>query len=312
VSPILDSVDVAIANLETTLAGAPYSGYPLFSSPDALARDAHAAGFDVLATANNHCYDRGKAGMERTIRVLDSMRIPHVGTYFNKQARDTLFPLILEVKGKKIALLNYTYGTNGIGVDSPNVVNLINRKQIVDDLKKAELLGADVKVVFLHWGREYELTPNAEQRSLARFLAQQGADIVVGSHPHVVQTFEEVADTVRKRLVPVFYSLGNFISNQRDPDRDGGAMALFTVYWSQANDSVGAGRMKVRTSYCPYWVYKGTLGGKYQYYVLPLPNFLEFPLPNEDKQRMREYYEVVQKQLRNVSMRRFQIPTAVQ
>ncbi|MGC8803142.1 MAG: CapA family protein [Bacteroidales bacterium] len=306
IQPILDSVDIAVANLESTLAGPPYSGYPLFSTPDALARDLFAAGFDILATANNHCYDKGKYGMERTIRVLDSLKIPHMGTYANAQARDTLFPLIICKKGVKIALFNYTYGTNGISVDTPNIVNMIDRRQIRRDLQRADSLKVDVKVIFLHWGREYELKPNSEQVSLARFLVQAGADIVVGSHPHVVQTFEEIQDTVRKRAVPVFYSLGNFISNQRDPNRDGGAMALFIIRWRTLSDSARV--FEIKSQYCPFWVYKGTLEGRYQYYVLPLPNGRNIPLPPEDRQRMEAYFEHVRMQLHNLPMKVFALP----
>jgi len=306
IKPILDSVDVSVVNLETTLAGQPYTGYPLFSTPDALARDLYVAGFDILATANNHCYDKGKHGMERTIRVLDSMKIPHVGTYVNAVARDSAFPLIVRVKGINIAIFNYTYGTNGISVDSPNVVNLINRRQMIRDIRRADSLKADVKIVFLHWGREYEPKPNEEQKSLARFLANAGVDVVVGSHPHVVQTFEEVLDTVRDRKVPVFYSLGNFISNQRDPHRDGGAMALFSIHRQRNADSTYL--FTVHTQYCPYWVYKGYLNGKYQYYILPLPNSRKIQLPDDDKNRMEDFFDHVSRQLQNLPLKIFQLP----
>lgn len=306
VKPILDSVDIAIANLETTLAGSPYTGYPLFSSPDALARDLVAAGFDILATANNHCYDKGKYGMERTIKVLDSLKVPHMGTYIDERMRDTLYPLIILKHGLKIALFNYTYGTNGIPVDSPNVVNVINRRQILRDIQRADSMHVDVKIVFLHWGREYEPKPSDEQKSLARFLVQSGMDIVVGSHPHVVQTYEEIMDTVRKKNVPIFYSLGNFISNQRDPNRDGGAMAFFTIKWRVSPDSVRA--FSVHTQYCPYWVYKGVLDGKYQYYVLPLPDSFSLPVPSEAQTRMKEYFEHIVSQLHNLPMKVVKLP----
>ncbi|MCX7985337.1 MAG: CapA family protein [Bacteroidales bacterium] len=303
VKPFLDNIDIAVANLETTLAGPPYTGYPLFSSPDELAYDASMAGFDILATANNHCYDKGKKGMERTIKALDSMKIVHIGTYLNSTERDTTFPLILIKKNLKIALFNYTYGTNGIPVDSPNIVNIINRKQIIQDIKKADSLKVDIKIVFLHWGKEYETSPNEEQKNLANFLVKQGVDIIVGSHPHVVQTFEEITDTARKKNVPVFYSLGNFISNQRDPDRDGGAMAVFTIRWRNFSDSITSSPFfTISTRYIPYWVYKGFLGEKYHYYVLPLPNNLNINIPVDDKKRMNEYFDKVKLQLYNLTI----------
>ncbi|MGB3468304.1 MAG: CapA family protein, partial [Cyclobacteriaceae bacterium] len=119
---ILSSADYTIANLELTLAGKPYKGYPTFSSPDNLAVSLKNAGIDCLVTANNHSCDRRKKGIVRTIDVLDSLDIPHTGTFKSETARDTLYPMLIEKKGFRIALLNYTYGTNGIPVPSPTVV----------------------------------------------------------------------------------------------------------------------------------------------------------------------------------------------
>ena len=127
VTPIIKSVDVAIANLEVTLAGRPYKGYPQFSAPEELAIASKNSGIDYLMTANNHSNDRSKQGVERTIDVLDSLQIPHFGTYKTQQARDTTYPLLIEKNGIRVALLNYTYGTNGLATVSPNVVNMIDK-----------------------------------------------------------------------------------------------------------------------------------------------------------------------------------------
>src|SRR5262245_55818360 len=116
VKPYVDAADIAIANLEVTLGGRPYTGYPQFSSPDALALTLKEVGFDALVTANNHCVDRGKPGIDRTIAMLDSFNIPHTGTFVDTVSRMNDSPLLLEKNGFKIALLNYTYGTNGIPV----------------------------------------------------------------------------------------------------------------------------------------------------------------------------------------------------
>lgn len=126
----ISAADLAIANLEVTLGGKPYSGYPAFSAPDEYLYAVKEAGFDVLLTANNHCLDRRKRGLERTVFMLDSLNIPHAGTYINKDKRSEDYPLLIEKNNFRIVLLNYTYGTNGIEVTPPNVVNYIDREQI--------------------------------------------------------------------------------------------------------------------------------------------------------------------------------------
>ena len=113
----ISQADLAIGNLEVTLAGKPYRGYPSFSAPDEYLQAIKEAGFDILLTANNHCLDRRKKGLERTIHVLDSLQIPYVGTYINKNAREQLYPRIIQKNGFRIALLSYTYATNGIEAD---------------------------------------------------------------------------------------------------------------------------------------------------------------------------------------------------
>ena len=143
------SADLAILNLEVTLAGPPYTGYPQFSSPRELAVAAKEAGFDIFTTANNHCMDRGKAGLERTLRVLDTLGIPHLGTYRDRQQRDQEHPLIVNRNGIRLALLTYTYGTNGIPAVSPNVVNLIDTADMARDLAVARLRGADFIITLL-------------------------------------------------------------------------------------------------------------------------------------------------------------------
>ncbi len=220
VKPILSTADVAIGNLELTLGGKPYSGYPQFSAPDELLVAIRDAGFDVLVTANNHSVDRGRQGLERTIRLLDSIGIQHTGTF-----RDTLewlndYPLIIQKNGIRLSLLNYTYGTNGIVVRAPNRVNQIDTARIALDLKKAAAQGTDASIVFFHWGIEYISTPNEVQKELAEFCLRKGAKIVIGSHPHVIQPMEWNRQTDQI----VVYSLGNFISGQRTRYRNGGAM----------------------------------------------------------------------------------------
>ena len=178
----ISAADLAVANLEVTLGGKPYSGYPAFSAPDEYLYAVKEAGFDVLLTANNHCLDRRKKGLERTILMLDSLHIPHAGTYVNKGKRDEGYPLLIEKNHFRIVLLNYTYGTNGIEVTPPNVVNYIDREQIKKDILKARRMMPDVIIACMHWGIEYRSLPERSERDLADWMITQGVDQIGRAH----------------------------------------------------------------------------------------------------------------------------------
>lgn len=265
--PYLESADIAFGNLEVTLAGPPYKGYPRFSSPDALAVALKAAGFDVLVTANNHSVDRGRKGIERTIRVLDSLGIPHTGTFPDEVSRLNEYPLILAKNGFTLALLNYTYGTNGIPVPKPGMVNLIDTAQIRKDIHKAKQVQPDAIIAFMHWGNEYQSLPSKQQRQLADFCFQQGADLVIGSHPHVLQPME----WRKEKNQFIVYSLGNFVSGQRKQYTDGGAMAYVELQKVRyAPDSIVTSIDSA--GYFLQWVYR-TEDQRKDYYMVPVPQF---------------------------------------
>ena len=272
VEDYIKSADLAILNLEVTLAGPPYTGYPQFSSPRQLAEAAQQAGFDVMTTANNHCLDRGRAGLERTLRVLDTLGIPHLGTYRDRQQRDREHPLIVERNGVRLALLCYTYGTNGIEVQQPNVVNFIDTVQMARDLRLARDKGVDFVITLIHWGIEYALKANAEQEQTARWLLERGCDAVIGGHPHVVQNFTLDANLHNDRYPEiVVYSMGNLVSNQRDVNCDGGIMIELDLQKNFFDTRV------VGCRYMPYWVHRGTFDGLYQYYIVPSTDAVEYP-----------------------------------
>lgn len=232
----IQEADIAIGNLEVTLGGKPYSGYPMFSAPDAFLPALSEAGFDILLTANNHCLDRGKRGLERTILQLDSMKILHAGTYLNTHDRSKRYPLLIEKKGFRIALLNYTYGTNGIPVTAPNIVNYIDKEQIIKDIQSAQSSRPDAIIACMHWGDEYKLLPNREQQELADWLITQGVSHIIGSHPHVVQPMELRNNQMQQHVV--VYSLGNFISNMSAPNTDGGAIVSLTLEKQMLNTPI--------------------------------------------------------------------------
>ena len=215
----IESADIAIGNLETTFAGSKkgYNGYPQFNTPESLAYNLKELGIDVLTTANNHSLDTGYAGIESTLKFLDEAGISHTGTFSSPEAQDTI--LFKEVNGIKIAILSYTYGTNGIPVPSGKeyCINLIDKDLILKGLNKAKEETPDIILVSMHWGIEYQRTPNSEQKELADFLFKNGVDIIIGSHPHVLQPFEKreiTLDDGTKKDGFVIYSMGNFMSGQ--------------------------------------------------------------------------------------------------
>ena len=270
VSPLLSAADIAIGNLEVTLGGKPFKGYPTFSSPDALALACCNAGFDILTTANNHAADRGPKGIARTIRVLDSLNIKHTGTWINSQERDTLSPLMINAKGIRLALLSYTYGTNGIVVPPPAIVSYIDTIRIGNDIKASAEKGADLVIVSVHWGTEYDTLPSAEQKRLAAAIFRSGADIIIGSHPHVIQPMTAFVDSTRL-TEPVVWSMGNFVSNQRQQRRDGGAMICLEL------TKRGDRAFITEAGYILTWVYTPTENGKRKFCILPCSEFENHP-----------------------------------
>ena len=277
VEPYIQDADLALANLEFTLAGKPYTSFPIFSFPDEMLFDLQKVGFDVIFTANNHVVDHGKKGVDRTIRKLDSIGMAHAGSYVDAASRDTTYPLVIEVKGMRIGFLNMTYGTNGIGVKPPTVINMMDTVEVARDFRRLEELGVDLKVVYIHWGNEYQLKADRYQRAYARFLARQGADLIIGGHPHVTQDADTVF-TPDGRPIVTYYSMGNFISNQKDADARGGIMIRAQV--NRFTNRV------IATDYMPYYVHKGKIHGKYQYYIIPtfpyINNKYDFSLPKSD------------------------------
>ena len=252
VSPYIKSCNWAIANLEVTLAGKPYTGYPQFSSPDAYAVSIKNAGFDALVNANNHSQDRGILGLERTIRILDSIDMIHTGTFKDTTQFNKNYPLIVNVAGCKIAILNYTYGTNGLLVTHPNMVNMIDSIAMINAIFKAKSLGADLIIPIMHWGIEYQTVENENQILIAKLLAKHGANAIIGMHPHVVEPIKNIKvksidnDSIS---IPVAYSLGNFVSAQTNRYCDGGIMIRLTC--KRKNDKVEI----TNFDYLPFWVW---------------------------------------------------------
>ena len=231
VQPWIESADYAVANFETTLNGPPYSGYPQFCAPDALAYDIQAIGFDLVTTANNHSMDKGFNGVVRTLDTLDQAGLAHVGSYRTQEEfQENNGVVVADVGGISVAFLGYTYGTNGIpiaeennfcfnrfNVDYNGDCTTLDQEKLKSELAYAESLETDLIAVMIHWGIEYQTTQNEYQTQVADFLIANGADLILGSHSHVPQPMETrtvTLDDGSTRSAFVAYSLGNFVSNQ--------------------------------------------------------------------------------------------------
>jgi poly-gamma-glutamate synthesis protein (capsule biosynthesis protein) len=279
----ISEADLAIANFEVTLGGPPYKGYPAFSSPAALALACKNAGIDIFVTANNHAADRGSNGILSTICRLDSLIIPHTGTFPDSSYRDTAHPMLIEKNGFSLALLNYTYATNGIIVPPPVIVNMLDKNLITQDIEKAKSKNPDAIILFLHWGTEYDTVPSKTQTDLADYFFSRGVDMIIGSHPHVIQRMEWTKrDTACKDKV-VVYSLGNFVSNQRKTGTDGGTMVRIEL--EKKADSLYVSD----AGYYLTWVYTPIENYRKKFFVMPCSKFEnkpEFFTKQADYQKM--------------------------
>ena len=292
----IESADLAICNFETVLAGKPFTGFPRFSAPDELLFALKNTGFDVMQLANNHILDRGSAGIERTLNLIRSEDMFTTGAYVDIAQRNREFPLILTVKGVKIAFLNYTYGTLGLPDTRRNIVNRLDTSLIYNDISKVKLLSPDVIVALVHWGEEYRRSYNVNQYFWADFLISKGINLIIGSHPHVVQ--EAVLYERDEFLVPVFYSLGNFISNQRKTNENGGVMAKIEI------DRKGKYISKI--SYIPFYVYVGSIDKHWQYYLIPtkqyINNQLDLKIPTSSENELLIFHQNTTQKLKNLQI----------
>lgn len=252
--------DVSIANIETSFAGKErgYSNYPVFNSPDELARDVKKAGLDIITTAGNHCLDMGYSGLSRTIDVLKNNGIEQLGTYKSQEERDTIF--IKEVKGVKIAFIDYTYGTNGIPVPSEKeyCVNLIDKNLIKKDIEVSKSQNVDMIVACMHWGDEYKTKANKEQEDLADFLFKNGVNVIIGNHPHVLEQMEKRTITLEDGTTQdgfVIFACGNFICDQ-NAENTRNSIILNLDITRHSNGKVTVDK----ANYIPIYMYKGATG----------------------------------------------------
>lgn len=303
IKPYLQNADLTIGNLETTFAGTslPYAGYPAFNSPDEYCAAIKNAGFDFLVTANNHSMDTREAGLLRTIEVIKKNNLGYAGTYLNQRDHDSI--RIVNVKGIKLAILNYTYGTNGSYPisDHKYMLNIIDSIDIVDAVKLAKKLGAEIVLVYYHMGVENVTEPTQAQKDAVRFALQAGAALVIGAHPHMVGPTQKLYSETIKDTAFVAYSLGNFLSNQYWRYTDAGVILKLNIQKNHTKKTV----YFKNASYMPTWVYRGD-GTKKAHILFPaqwasdstkLPSFLT----KSHQQKMAEAFDDTKKMVTKIN-----------
>ena len=268
VKKYLINSDFTFGNFETVTAGKSrgFSTYPLFNSPDEYLTALKNSGFKLLTTANNHALDQGEKGTIRTIKELKKDNINYTGTFESERDRDSI--RIFNIKGIKVAFLAYTYGTNEIHIpeNSPYLINLIDTVLIKSDIKKARENGAEIVLVYFHFGNQYDTKPNSYQKEIVQKTINAGADIIIGGHPHVLQPVQYFK-TKNAKLDTGFvaYSMGNFFTNQRDRYTDAGIILNIDLSKNFYNDSIYISDV----SYAPTWVFRGEVNDKNEFLILP-------------------------------------------
>ena len=267
----ISSADIAVINQETILGGSEfeYTGYPVFNSPWEIGTAAIDAGFDIFTCATNHSLDKGYAGIEQECAFFGQHpEVVHVGT--NDSEEDYNSIIYYEKNSIRFAILNYTYGTNGIPIpeSSPWCVNMMDKDKITSDVNTAKQ-NADVIIVFPHWGTENSTSVSDYQREYVQLFSDLGVDIVIGTHPHVLQPVEWVENETTGKKMLVYYSLGNFISHQTSLNQLCGGMAEIKI--EKKNGEISITSAKLVPVVC--W-YKSS-GDKYEFSVYKLSDYTD-------------------------------------
>lgn len=309
IKPYLSAADFTIGNLETTFAGPnqDYTGYPGFNTPDAFAEALKDAGFDMLVTANNHSTDTRDKGLLRTLDILEKYSVAHTGTYRTQHDRDSI--RVYNLKGIKLAVLNYTYGVNGSLPTEPYMLNLIDTALIRQDIGAARAKGSDIVLVYYHYGLENEAEPTKKQIGQVEFAKNAGADIVIGAHSHVLSQMEfyKADSSARVDSGFVAWGLGNFISNQYWRYTDAGLILDITIEKNKITDSV----YLTTASYLPTWVYRARSPLMKHHVVLPaqwseldsLPAYLTSDQVLLMKQALEDTKQLIGKQDKRLTIR---------
>ncbi len=309
VKKYLESSDLTFGNLETVTAGKEsggYTGYPFFNTPTSYITALKDVGFDLLVTANNHSLDRSEKGILKTINEINKRNLKFVGTYTSQKDRDSI--RIFDVKGIKIAVLAYSYGTNGNPIPKGKnyLINLIDYDLIENDIKSAKVNGAELVLVHFHFGEEYQREPVQFQKDVVNKTIELGADIIIGGHPHVLQPVN-FYKTNNAKLDSGFvaYSMGNFFSNQQDRYKYSGMILTINIKKEFVKNTLDITEVK----YLPTWVFKGNTSNGKEYLIMPSTNITDttIRLTKTENEKMNQAFKdtrnIITKYTNNVKLR---------
>lgn len=287
-SDYVSQMDYAVANMEGTLCGDDngyaYAGYPHFNAPDAIMDAAKEAGFDMMLTANNHSFDTGDKGFFRTQEVIRDRGMDHIGTRYDEESKNYI---VKEINGIRIGMICYTYNTglnaqgnitlNGIhlSAQATKLTNSFNEKDLPSfyeklrgEMQQMRAEGAEVLMLYIHWGEEYQIKPNSTQKAMAQELCDLGIDVIVGNHPHVAQPIELLSSTLdESKKTLCLYSTGNSLSNIRGVEypiytEDG---MLFQVTFAKYSD----GSVILESAdVLPIWVNRYEVNSGFRFQIL--------------------------------------------
>jgi len=289
----LSDADATFGNLETVIgrSNIGFTGYPNFNSPKEYIEALHYSGFDYLFTSNNHSADKGVKGIISTIEIVKLHNMIPLGTNLSQASRDSV--KIINIKGIKIGVNSYTYGLNGniVPKGSEYLVNIIDTAVIRSDIQKIKKQKANLVLIYFHFGEEYMREPNIYQKEIVSKTFEYGADIIIASHPHVIQPieyFSKQSGNLSKGLIA--YSLGNFFSNQQCRYSDAGVILCIEITKNVLRDSLWIDDV----SLIPTWVFKGKISGKDTYRIIPSDTSTIKPLPSylteNDIRKMNESF----------------------
>ena len=299
IKPYFQKADISIGNFESTSTPSQnYRGYPTFNTPVEALDAIRDAGIDILSTINNHTLDSGKEGVIDTYNSIMERNMIPLGT---KTSPDIESLKTIEKKGIKLGFLAYTYGYNGLDgyltdEEHEYMVSFMDEARMEKEIKESVEAGNDLTVVMVHWGNEYQTSATDSQRDLANKMVEWGADIILGSHPHVVQEQETINDSF------VIYSMGNFVSNQRletldDIETERGLMLEFTI---EKNFETNKTSVK-KIDYHPLWVNKYSVDGNSYHEVIPTKDFLDGVIepyvPDGARSRIQSAYDETMKRM---------------
>lgn len=281
---IIRQADYSVANMEFVCGLPPYTGYPSFSAPKSIAEEAAKSGIDLFLCANNHIFDKGQRGFEATIKTYSELDIAYTGVYRNRAEQDSLNPYITDIKGIKCAFINFTYGTNTAAREA--VVNRMDSVSVVKAIRKGEEKGADFIIALPHWGVEYSVLPSPQQKKWESFLYRNGVDVIIGSHPHVVQPMNYITSPDGEIKHITAYSLGNYISNMSAKNTQMGFIFLLKITKRENRCQIISGE--------PIWIWCAR-GERFEsnYTVLPVEEFIDkkdrFPIGYEYQNMVDTY-----------------------